>query len=320
MNIGELEEFDLAVELAKNNQPQAAYFIFSRLREKYPQNSQVQVLSALTSPFPIETRTVFEAALRLDPADPILALAIDWLEKRPAGPPLKSASSRPFIPDHSFNQGASQLQTIEKPAPGSIATIPDLDFDLEFAWPADDVLDTVAAPEAETIKPVKGSKTYFVPFSRLWWLQLIFSLVFFGSVLGLLYIFVTAKNLNEAEKAYSEGVSELTRKTMTVNTQLQTAITDFNAGKLDRAGLEKELQAVTGLNDELRQLKSPSPRFDKLDGLLGEAYSYFNDGATTLINGLESGSVDQFNEGYRLFGIGNDYLRQSRDELKSLGG
>lgn len=313
MEVREREEFELAVQLANNNQPQAAYFIFARLREKYPQNSQVLVLSALTSPFPVEARTVFEAAMQLEPADPILVQAIEWLEKRPAGPPPASATGQPFMPDSNPGTSADQVQTGENSAPG-----PAFNLTGEFAPPVDDVAKALSAPEAS--KPGKKSKNYFVPFSRHWWLQLAFSLVFFGAVLGLLFIFVTAKNLNEAEKAYSEGVGQLTQKTAAVNAQLQAAINDFNAGKLDRAGLEKQLQAVIGLNDELRQLRSPSPRFDKLDGLLGEAYSYFNDGATDLINGLESGSLDQFNESYRLFGLGNDYLRQARDELKTLGG
>ncbi len=318
MDLREREEFDLAVDLAKNNQPQAAYFIISRLCEKYPQNDRIRILAALTSPDPIEDRAVFEAAMRLDPADPILAQAIEWLENRPAGPTTTSAANRAFTPGHNLTTRSTGVQTVEKPAPGSISTIPKPSLTAEPALFLDDNIKTQPAPETPTT--ANRPKRYFRPFSLAWCIQLVCSLIFFGSMLALLYIFATAKNLNEAEKAYSEGVGQLTRKTGAVNAQLQTAIADFNAGKLDRTELEKQLQNVTGLNDELRQLKSPSPRFDKLDGLLGEAYRYFNDGATNLINGLESGSLEQFNEGYRLFGLGNDYLRQARGELKALSG
>lgn len=321
MDLREREEFDLAVELAKNKQSQAAYFIFSRLREKYPQDNRVRVLAAIFSPEFIESRIVFEMAMRLDPTDPVMAQAIEWLEKRPS----TNATSRSYSP------GPTQLQTLEKPALALRPTnaIPTLNLAGEFAPPVDDIIKTLTAPETEveteTVKPEPAkepakTKPFVAPFSLVWCLRLACSLVFFGSALCLLFLFVTARNLNETEKAYAEGVSRLAQKTGAVNSQLQAAITDFNAGKLDRAGLEKQLQDVIGLNDELRQLKSPSARFDKLDGLLGEAYSYFNDGATGLINGLEFGSVEQFNEGYRLFGLGNDYLRQARDELKALGG
>lgn len=308
MDVRDREEFDLAVELAKNDQPQAAYFILSRLREKHPQNNRVQVLSALTSPEPIEARTVFEAAIRLDPADPILTQAIEWLEKRPD----ENTGVRPDSPD------TDHVQTVEKPESNPTTPVTNLNLNEEFTPPVDGTLKSLAATKTENY--LGKLKTFLTSFSWLWWLQLAFSLIFFGSALGLLFILVTSKNLNEAEKAYSQGVGQLTRKTGEVNSQLQTAISEFNVGKLSRADLEKQLQDVIGLNDDLRQLKSPSPRFDKLDGLLGEAFSYFNDGATNLINGLESGSVDQFNEGYRLFGLGNDYLRQARDELKALGG
>jgi hypothetical protein len=333
MDVREREELDLAVELAKTRQTQAAYFISARLREKYPQDNRVRVLAALTSPVPVEARTIFEAAMHLDPTDPLLAQAIDWMEKRPPGPPTNS--NHPT--DNHISHQPGPTLTLEKPAPGptlltrppgltAVAPPPETDLPKHFAPEAADETPTIPGKavkrqkaKTKTREP-KPAKAVGKPLSVFWWLRLACSLLFFGAALGMAYIFVTANNLNSAEKAYAENIGQLTQKTEMVNAQLQYAITEFNLGQLDRAGLEKELQAVVGLNDELRQLKSPSPRFDKLDGFLGDAYSYFNDGATNLINGLESGSVDDFTEGYRLFGLGNDSLRQARDELKALGG
>lgn len=338
MDIREREEFDLGLELANSNQPQAAHFIFSRLREKYPQNDRVMVLSALTSPMPIETRTVFEAAMRLDPSDPVLSQAIEWLEKRPAGPPLMRPTPLPVASVTGAvrppGAAAGRVEPVVIPPAKRAAPPRPLDLSGEFAPRIEDARKRPVAPEAaasavaETVKPLrkgtkkktKPPKSYLVPFYTVWWVRLACSLLFFGSALGLACIFVTAKNLDETEKAYALAVGQLTQKTGEVNARLQTAIPDFNAGKLDRAGLEKQLQNVIALNDELKQLKSPSTRFDKLDGRLGDAYRYFNDGATALIDGLESGNPDQFDEGYRLFSLGNDSLRQARSELKALGG
>ncbi|MBN9392094.1 MAG: hypothetical protein J0I20_28915 [Chloroflexi bacterium] len=338
MDVREREELDLAVELAKNRQPQAAYFISARLSEKYPQDNRVKVLAALTSPVPVEPRTIFEAAMRLDPADPILAQAIEWMEKRPPGPPKNNN----LLSNNHVSHQPGPGMTLEKPAPGpalltrppgltTFAPTPETDLPRPFTPETTDETPTLPGEtvkrqkaktaKARTIKPARERNPKAgTPLSVFWWLRLGCSLLFFGSALGMIYIFVTANNLNSTEKAYAESISRLTRKTETVNAQLQNAITEFNLGQLDRAGLEKELQEVVGLNDELRQLKSPSPRFDKMDGFLGDAYSYFNDGATSLINGLESGNRDDFTEGYRLFGLGNDSLRQARDELKALGG
>lgn len=346
MDVREREELDLALELTKNKQQQAAYFISERLHKKYPQDNRVKVLAALTSPGPVEARSVFEAAMRLDPADPILAQAIEWLEKRPSSPPASSPYPSPSLVQPHANLRQAAAPTLERPAhlgpaiptaySGLTAVAPPPEAapedpcPLETAGtapanggsgPGEAVKPRPSKPaRARTIKPARQPKVAVKPLSVLWWLRLACSLLFFGAALGLAYILITANNLNETEKAYAENIDRLTQKTEAVNARLQTAITDFNLGKLDRTGLEKELQEVTGLNDELRQLKSPSPRFDKLDGMLGEAYSYFNDGATSLINGLESGSADDFNEGYHLFNMGNDSLRQARDALKALGG
>jgi hypothetical protein len=342
MDVREREELDLAVELAKNRQPQAAYFISVRLRDKYPQNKRVRVLAALTSPVPVEAQTIFEAALHLDPADPLLAQAIEWMEKRPPGPPTDSNRPANYIPHQ-----PDPTLTLEKPAsgpalltrqPGLTAVAPPPETDLPDPFTPQTAGETPTIP-GETVKrqkakpvkvqtpkparepkPARRPKAAGKPLAGFWWLRLACSLLFFGAALGMAYIFVTASNLDSTEKAYAESIGQLTQKTEMVNAQLQYAITEFNLGQLDRAGLEKELQEVVGLNNELRQLKSPSPRFDKLDGFLGDAYSYFNDGATNLINGLESGNTGDFTEGYRLFGLGNDSLRQARGELKALGG
>ena len=303
MNSRELEELDLGIELALNNQPQAAYFIFSRLRESYPHNSPLLALCAITSLDRAEAQAAIETAIRLDPANPFFPVGKNWLEEhklpqisRPAGFPVDSAPV----------ETAAQIAT----TPLTKATVPSPEV--------------TTPPLTATSKPVQdatnAAKPAFVPFSLTWWIRLGCSLVFFGAAMMLLYLFVTANNLNDTEKTYFERVSQLNQKISVINAQVQAAAAEFNAGKLEKTELEGRLQQVSDLDQEFRSLKSPSPRFDKLDGLLGEAFNYFDDGATNLVNGLKTNDSGLLNEGNRLINLGNDYLRQARDELRALGG
>ena len=284
MDKRDLEELDLGIELAINNQEEAAHFIFARLSESNPDNSSLLALCAYTAPDSEKAQAAIETAMRIDPANPLLPKSRVWLEEnRLNKPPTPATSDGPVI------------------APARARAI----------LPAE----KVAKPPAKTL-----AKATIPLFSAVWWLRLACSLLFFGAAAGLLYILVTANNLNATEKAYFDRVGQLNLKTRDVNTQLQTAVEQFNAGKLEKPELVNQLRQVVGLDDEFKSLKSPSPRFDKLDGLLGEAFSYYDDGATNLINGLKAGDNSLLTEGNRLIGMGNDYLHQARDELKALGG
>lgn len=303
MNTRELEELDLGIELAINNQAQAAHFIFSRLRENNSDSSQILALCAFTATDPNEAQAAFETALKLDPANPLLPQTRYWLENHNRLIPKTPVSS-----------------TIPAPVlmAGKTATAP-LKESLSMLKPLPEAATPTVEATSKPARPVKiKDKPPFVPFSAVWWIRLVCSVVFFGAAMTLLYMFVTANNLTESEKAYFDRISQLNQETKDTNAQLQTAVVQFNAGKLEKSELEKHLSHVIGLDEEFMLLKSPSPRFDKLDGLLGEAYSYFNEGSVKLINGLEANAAGLISEGNRLFDLGNEYLRQARDELKAL--
>ncbi len=304
MNVHELEELDLGIELAINKQEQAAHFIFARLRETNPANSQVLALCAFTTVDPGEAHTAIETAIKLDPANPLLPTTRHWLKNH--------SHLLPQVP-------------VATSCPGPLLTAKEISTSpVKETLPLSASQEVTTPPVAATSKPARlpkiQDKPKFIPFSAIWWIRLGCSVVFFGAAMTLLYLFVTANNLNEGEKAYSQHISQLNQKTKETNAQLQTGVEQFNASKLGKVELEDRLRNIIGLDEEFRLLKSPSARFDKLDGLLGAAFSYFNEGSVKVINGLEANNGGLINEGNRLFELGNDYLRQARDELKALGG
>jgi hypothetical protein len=307
MNLRELEEFDLAIELAKNKQEQAAHFIFSRLRENNADNSRLLLFFALTSADPDEARMALETAGKVDPTNPVLPEAKVILEKQHLKDPRNPLAIN----------GVRQILEAEAALSRPVKAAAPQKLPQETPKPP------VAKP-AGTTRPVKlvkiKDKPKYIPFTTTWWVRLVCSLIFFGAAMTLLYLFVTANNLNESERAYFQKISQLHQKTQKVNAQLQSAVEQFNANKLEKSELEKQLRAVIGLDEEFRLLKSPSTRFDKLDGLLGQAYSYFSEGSINLINGLENNDAGLIKEGNRLFGLGNTLLDQAREELKSIGG
>ncbi len=309
MNLRELEEFDLAIELAKNKQDQAAHFIFSRLRENNADNSRLLLFFALTSADPDEARTALETARKVDPANPVLLEAKDLLEKQqhkdPRNPVAINGVRQILAAEAALNRPAKAASVAPPGQPQEITKPP--------------VVQTTRTARPVKIGKIKDKPKY-KPFSAVWWIRLLCSLVFFGAAMTLLYLFVTANNLNESERAYFQKISQLHQKTQEVNAQLQRAVEQYNANKLEKSELEKQLRAVIGLDEEFRLLKSPSTRFDKLDGLLGQAYSYFSEGAINVINGLENNDAGLITEGNRLFGLGNSILSQAREELKSIGG
>lgn len=305
MDKRDLEELDLGIELALDNQEQAAHFIFSRLRDNNPDNSSLLALCAYTAPDPAQAQAALETAMHLDPANPLLPGSRAWLEENKLNKPKPSLSpARAII-------APARLETAVIPA-GVVATLPIK----EAAKPPQSAKLKAKPPQPANSESIRS----ITPFSRVWWVRLAFSLLFFGSAMTMIYMLVTANNLNESEKAYFNRIGQLNQQTKEVNTQIQSAVEQFNAGKLPQPELVSQLRRMSSLDDEFMTLKSPSSRFDKLDGLLGQAFSYFNEGATSLINGLEASDTNLINDGNHMLIMGNDYLRQARDELKALGG
>jgi hypothetical protein len=334
MNLRELEEFQLAVELAKHRQVQAAYFIFSRLRQTYPYDSRLLAYCAFTTTDPDEARNTLDIASKLDSSNPLLARAGFWLEGHLKNDPWCLAS---FIDaDQALARGETTLPTYKEPVAEEAEIKEPVAEEAEIKEPVADKAEIreAALPITPTgitrPGPVKKSKAFrsekdkarpgVVAFSGLWWFRLGCSLALFGAIMTLLYLFTNANNLNDSEKAYFTQVSQLNQKTREINAQLQAAVDQFNANKLEKSELEKHFRHIIGLDEEFRLLKSPSARFDRLDGLLGQAYSYFNQGSVNIINGLESNDAGLVSEGNRLFELGNNILRQAREELKALGG
>src|SRR4051794_10415234 len=180
MDTRELEELDLGIELAINKQEQAAHFIFARLRESNPDNSPLLALLAHTATDPAEAEAALETAIKLDPANPLLPKTRRWLETH-------------------------KLKTLKTPvSTTNTVTIP--------TQLKDSIASTLAVSNPtleETVKPAPKTqaKVVFVPFSAVWWVRLVCSLVFFGAAMMLLFLFATANNLTRSEKAYFDRIS-----------------------------------------------------------------------------------------------------------------
>lgn len=318
MDKRDLEELDLGIELALSDQEQAAHFIFTRLSDSHPANSSLLALCAYTASDPAQAQAALETAIKLDPANPLLPVSRAWLKENKLNrskPPASSLDT--FIALASAEATVSQSENANTQTSEETSKTPQPAKPKETAKPPQPKPKQAAKPPQPLKPPTKpGIKL----FSGIWWGRLACSLLFFGSAMVLLFMLVTANNLTENEKAYANRIGQLNQQTKEANARIQAAVEQFNAGKLAQPELADQLRQLVSLGEQFKTLKSPSQRFDKLDGLLGEAFSYFNEGATSLINGLAASDTALINEGNRLLGMGNDYLRQARDELKALGG
>lgn len=313
MNTRDLEELELGIYLAKSKQEQAAHFIFSRLRENNPHNIQVLAFCAFTATDPQVVEESIETAIKLDPSNHVLQEARDWLKENGliiVRPPILSSSD---------TQTVSSKETLSIPVSAASVIEPGL------ANPIPKINKPPLKQSSQIIRLVKLRSTHKgSQFTRVWWLLLICLLVLVGTALALIVLSTPASNsnnnLNETEKAYLQKISQLDQKTKDVTARLETAKQQFNQRKLPKEELIKNLSQAIGLDEQFRLLpKNLSPRFVKLNQLLGEAYNNFVQGAVNLKNGLEANSAELVTKGNEQFDLGYEYLRQARVELKNLG-
>jgi hypothetical protein len=349
MTLSELEAFNRALALAETGNKAGAYEILTKLYRDHPDNSRVLLCIAFTAGSLEEARKVLQKASLLDPTNPSLSGAKNWLARREA-----QEKPRRRLPSQ-YGPVTVSFPVISQPYPGDGASYSEKASDLA-------VLLRDEPPRSEPIIPLKSSTSPNIPLYRplsatsvnlptvkpnripaalpqaaatvatppnldkeprfqkifFFWLGLLVvaTVLLIGFVLVQLNPF---GELTPAEKAYWQEISQINLQVNTANQQLQ-ALEKQGLNTSDmKAGVETQLQIFIAANNRLRAIQSPSARFEEVDGLLGLAYSNYSEGARQIIEGLDKNNPQLITQGNQTLATGNDFLHKAKNELEALG-
>lgn len=284
MNFSDLEAFNQALKLAEYDNPAAANAILERLRDANPGNSRLLLCSVFTATDATQARLALELASATDPTHPSLPAARNWLAHLEA----KEAKER---------QHPTTTATIWQDIPDQ---------------PTSEWYSLFIAPAPAT------AKKRLIRFSRLTWILGLLLLIQVLVGVWLISLLQQTSGFSEAEKSYGQAVRRINEQASAANNGLRELARQDTANPLIRLSLQSQLQVFVRLNEQFRELRSPSVRFEQLDRMLGLAYGYYGEGAAFLIEGLQTTNQGLIERGNRLLETGNDFLRQARDELAKL--
>ncbi len=341
MKLVELEMFNWALELAESGQKTHAHHILLTLGRTNPDNSRLLLCSIFTTDNLDEARQNLNKAIQLDPDNPSITIAKIWLAHRqqqiesPSPKPTSNfigKSPFPFpvappildVKPDLYSEKSSAVAVLEAneiaAEPTQISYTSDLDSNPPISF--SDLSHSLRLPLPQSVRPIAAStpKTW-LHLSLDRWLQIwIGLLIIVTSLVAIHFISITGlfSDLTEAEKSYWGQVREINQQVNAANGQLRQLETQG----LNRLSLKQSLRHQLGefveANKRFRNIMSPSPRFQRADGLLGLAYSSFSDGANLIIQGLDNDNQELIERGNQELMVGNDFLRQARDELKTL--
>ncbi len=321
MTLTDLEAFNEAIKLAESNDKLAAHTILTHLRQTNPDNSRVLVCYAFTAPDPRQAQIALEIALALEPANPTIRVALEWLARQD-GPssfqqeraysmvrPVEKAVASGFVaPNSRSKMGAVALEAVSNS-----------NFNCDrwsgLAQPGPASLPTRGSSVEQTSRKDKSRSTLKAS-------QLVgyAGLLAMAVALTLLLIFHLLHDLNPEEQSYWQAVNRLNLRSNAANARLQEL---GKPGKGQEAPpkeeVRRQLEVWVGLYEDFKGLHSPSPRFERVDGLLGLAYNYYSEGATFLLKSLDQNDSGLTAQGNALFASGNSLLSQARQELAALG-
>ena len=284
MNLADLEKFQQAIDLAENKQREAANSILAALRESHPHNSRVWLCYAFTASDLTQARQALQTAAALDPYNPSLSAAYDWI--------IRQEQERGLL----YN--LTEATTLLEPNDTFIEIYPQPPLNLEPA----------RLPSRQTFR--QQWRSWWANFDWQLWLGLVCL-----TIAGLIVLtqFVLPKPLTEAERSYWQSIVSINERANAANAAIQAIVQHPDADY--KRQLQSRLKVFSDLNQEFRRLRSPSARFDHLDSLLTLAYERFDMGAALLSQGLATDNPALIEQGNEVLAGGNDFLHQARDEL-----
>ncbi len=301
MNLSDLDQFQQAIELAEANNREAAHLILERLRQTNPDNSRVLLCYVFTSDDPAQAKPALETAAQLDPLNPSVSVAQNWLALQwPGGNghDMHLATQFKAADFVDIYRASSQPEGILSGlAQNELLSTPTLD---------------ITQPDRPIFKP---AVRWWKRLLQDWQLWLGFSLL--GLAGWLIISQLWPVGLTTSEKTYWQYVRTISEQTNQVNQRLQE-LGNPNSPTY-RQDLLTQLKTLEKLNQQFRQHSSPSMRFDKLDGFLTLAYNYYSEGASKISQGLENGDQELIRQGNVSLVSGNDFLHKARQELERLG-
>ena len=246
MNLAHLEKFQQAIDLAENKQREAANSILAALRELNPYNSRVWLCYAFTASDLTQARQALQAAAALDPYNPSLSAAHDWIVRQ--------------------EQERGLLYTL----PEAITLLEPNDTFVEIYPQPPLNIEPTRLPPRQTFQ--HWWRSWWVSFDWQLWLGLVCLMI---AGLIVLTQFVLPKPLSEAErKSYWQSIVGINERANAANAAIQAIVQHPDADY--KRQLQSRLKVFSDLNQEFRRLRSPSARFDHLDSLLTLAYERFD--------------------------------------------
>ncbi len=348
MTLNDLETFKQAIALAELGKKAEAHTLLMDLRRTNPDNCRILLCLTFTADDLNEAHKALEAAARLEPGNSSVAAAKIWLahQQKQNGSNFyrrvhQTATVHPVPTRLYYEPQATTTTVLDRPkttpteAPARLVaesvshSLANKPLYAPLDRPRIEPRPTQPLEKSAVARPV--SQPAFVTQKLLIYYPKMLAFAWWKIWVGLLVIATIVagltlpgklnpfSNLTEAEKSYWSEVRKVNEQTNTANAQLQ----NMEKQGLNRLALKQsirhELEVFEEVNTRFRSIQSPSTRFDRVDSLLGLAFSYYSEGANLISQGLEDNDQNLIKQGNNLLVIGNDFLNQARTELKNLG-